>query len=159
MITLKKLTWDMYPEYIALNVAKGQETYVATPLESLAEAYMNVSSGIYEAAAMGIFEDGALIGHTLIYRGRDEKGVFYDLHRFMVDSRYQGGGTGRRVFAAVMDYILSFPMGDAERVVLDYLHVNFKAEKLYKAYGFADTGEFNRLGEERAELWLNKQQI
>ena len=149
MITLKIVDWSTFKECVGLSVQKEQEKYVMSNLLSFAEAYMNVTCNICKAQTMAIYEDEKMVGFTLIYYRNSEEESFYEIRRFMIDQNYQKKGYGKKAFGEILTYIISLPMGQAKKVVLDYMPCNDIASRIYHFFGFQDTEEYNEHGEVR----------
>ena len=155
MIRLENITWDMFKDFKELSVNENQNKYVASSVISLAEAYIHNSNQMCKAIVKVIYNDQDMIGYALINYIPNNDGGFYDFHRFMIDKRYQGKGFGKIVFCTVMDYIKTMPMGNASKVIIEFMPENAVASHIYHAYGFNDTNEFNKFGEIKAELILS----
>jgi len=147
MVELRKVTWENYDEVVALKVSEHQRGYVATNLESLAHAYVALSSG--EAAApYGIYADGVLVGFIMYgyFVGEAGSGLpyagepFYYLWRFMVDEKYQGKGYGRQALNLALEEIKGKPFGAAKYVSLSYELSNVTGKAFYGSVGFVETG-------------------
>jgi diamine N-acetyltransferase len=154
MVQLENITWDMFQDFKELAVHESQNKYVASSVISLAEAYVHNSNQMCKAVVKAIYKDTDLIGYALIQYTPNGGDSFYDFHRFMIDQSYQGKGFGKIAFYAVMDYIKTMPMGNASKVIIEFMPENEAASHIYHSYGFIDTNEFNRFGEIKAELRL-----
>ena len=140
-------------EIVALKVAKGQESFVASNTTSILEAYAALASGGV-AMPFGLYENGEPVGFAMIGFGCEDwpeapaiAHDTYNLWRFMIDERHQGCGLGRKGLEAVLAFIRTFPCGKADRVWLSYEPENEKARRLYQSFGFVETGEMD--GNER----------
>lgn len=156
MIHLENVTWDVFHKFKELLVNENQNKYVASSVISLAKAYIHNSMQICKAEVKAIFNDDDLIGYAEIQYIPKCNDSYYDFHRFMIDKKYQGRGFGKTAFATVMNYIKTMPMGDATKVIIEYMPENVVASQIYHTYGFNDTNEFNKLGEIKAELVFNE---
>lgn len=58
--------------------------------------------------------------------------------RFMIDNKYQGQGFGRESFKQTLDFIKTFPCGEAEYILLSYEPSNELGRKLYGSFGFKE---------------------
>ena len=67
----------------------------------------------------------------------------YNLWRLMIDTTYQGNGYGREAVKLALDFIRTFPCGNAEYCWLSYEPENYVALKLYSSFGFEETGEMD----------------
>ncbi len=149
MLRLSQADWTNFKECINLSVLKEQERFVASNLYSFAEAYMNITYGVYEVQPMIIYHDDTMIGFTLLYYKKLKEESYYEIRRIMIDQNFQGRGYGKKAFDTIMEYIKTFPMGIAKKAVLDYMPCNDTASHIYHNYGFRDTEEFNQDGEVR----------
>lgn len=70
----------------------------------------------------------------------------YNLWRLMIDKDYQNRGFGRKAVQLALDYIKTFPCGEAEYCWLSYEPENIAARQLYRSFGFEETGDMD--GEE-----------
>ena len=64
----------------------------------------------------------------------------------MIDKRYQGRGYGRQTLKLALDFVRTFPCGQAEYCEISYEPENTVAKKLYQSFGFEENGEMD--GEE-----------
>ena len=65
----------------------------------------------------------------------------YSLWRLMIDEKYQKKGYGKEAVRLALDFIRTWPCGEAEYCVLSYEPENEVAQKLYHSFGFIETGE------------------
>ncbi len=148
MVTLRKIDNTNVWEVCRLHVKKEQEDFVASNMESLAEAFaVRESGGV--ALPFGIYADDAPVGFMMF--GYDvvpgEEGMpeiargNYCIWRFMIDKAHQDKGYGKEALRLAIDYVKTFPCGEAECVYLSYEPENTGAAKLYHSFGFAENGE------------------
>ena len=64
----------------------------------------------------------------------------------MIDKNHQKRGYGREAVKLALNFIKTFPCGKAEYCWLSYEPENEVASRLYRSFGFAETGEMD--GEE-----------
>ncbi|MBR5364837.1 MAG: GNAT family N-acetyltransferase, partial [Clostridia bacterium] len=62
----------------------------------------------------------------------------YLLWRFMIDKEYQRNGYGKKALKLALDYIKTYPCGDAKCCWLSYEPENEVARKLYGSFGFEE---------------------
>ena len=62
----------------------------------------------------------------------------YLIWRFMIDKKYQGKGYGKKAFQLAMDYVRTFPVGEAKYCWLSYEPENEVARNLYASFGFKE---------------------
>lgn len=65
----------------------------------------------------------------------------YLFWRLMVDERFQGKGYGKAGIKLGLDFIRTWPCGEAECCVITYEPENEVAKKLYASFGFEENGE------------------
>lgn len=147
MIFFKDITNKNVWDVCRLKVKKGQESFVAWNVESLAEAYATRNEG-NNALPLAVYDDEELIGFVMIGKGTvgDEEGSEmimnnYSLWRFMIDERYQGKGYAPRILDEVIKLVRTFPYGKAEYIWLSYEPENTHGREIYMEYGFKETGE------------------
>lgn len=59
----------------------------------------------------------------------------------MIDKEYQNKGYGKKALKLALEFIKSFPCGRAEYCWLSYEPENEVARRLYRSFGFVETGE------------------
>ena len=142
MLQLEKITGKNVWDILKLCVSEEQKNFVAGNDISIIEAYTAITGNGY-AFPFGIYEDDTPIGFLMIGFDTDEhwedapiiaKGN-YNLWRLMIDKRYQGKGYGKEANTK------------AEYCWLSYEPENETASRLYRSFGFVETGEMD--GEER----------
>lgn len=160
-ITLEKITYKNYVKVIwGLKVKASQKDFVASNPNSLAEAYVAITNGGV-ALPFAICRNGKPVGFLMIgygaseddFEGEDPAFIAmakesYSLWRFMIDKRYQGRGFGRKAMQLALDYIRTFPCGQAKTCWLSYEPENEVAKRLYASFGFIEHPEFYKEGEE-----------
>ena len=62
----------------------------------------------------------------------------YLIWRFMIDKKYQKKGYGREAMRLALDFIRTFPCGEADYCWLSYEPGNEVARKLYASFGFEE---------------------
>ncbi|WP_302398744.1 GNAT family N-acetyltransferase [Neglectibacter timonensis] len=145
MMELKKVDRGNLEAMLSLEVDKGQESFVAPNVVSLAEAYVAVTSG-FAALPFGIYEDGVPVGFVMFGYGQDPESPpvaknNYCIWRFMIDKAYQHRGLGRKALDICLEYLRTYPCGRAEYCWLSYEPENEKARSLYRSAGFRENGE------------------
>lgn len=133
---------------VNLNVREDQKGFVATNSESIIEAYIAEKFNGH-AYPFGIFDDDTPVGFLMIGYGVDDYWTDapriaegnYNLWRLMIDEKYQRMGYGRQAIRLALDFIHTYPCGEAECCYLSYEPENAVAKKLYNAMGFRETGE------------------
>ena len=148
MIHLEKVNYDNAWAICKLRPNKTQKHYVASNANSLAEAYaFQQSDG--KVLTYGIYNDKKPVGFVMIGydlplddEETEEKYWFvrgsYIIWRFMIDKRYQMRGYGREAIKQAIEFVKTFPCGEAEYCVLSYSPTNEAAKKFYESVGFVE---------------------
>jgi diamine N-acetyltransferase len=146
MITLRKITLDNRRQVFNLEVSEEQRKFVASNLSSIATAYVLATNGGHPMP-FAIYNDEIVVGFVLIAYGITSYELpavaenNYTIIRLMIGKQYQNQGFGREALNKILEYIRTFPVGNAKYCWLEYAHENTVAEKLYKKMGFVDNGE------------------
>ena len=154
-IHLEKIDWDNYEKVLKLKVTKEQENYVASNKASLIHAFLELSDGI-PVYAFAIYYGKRIVGFIQLMYDDDWTGYeredwlksdlyqeykgkpYYYIWRFMIDKKYQNQGYGREAFKQAIDFIKTFPSGEAQYILLSYEPSNEVAKKLYASFGFEE---------------------
>lgn len=122
---------------LALDVAKGQEGFVESVEECLAEAKQ-----WRQWRPVAIYDGVQVVGFAMYgyLFGR----VWFD--RLLIDRNYQGRGYGRAAVETLLGRICREYPGKS-RIYLSVVEGNVQAEKLYKSFGFEYNGERDVKGE------------
>jgi diamine N-acetyltransferase len=127
-VNLQEISFENWRECVELSVRSDQRDLICNNAESLAES--GVTPG---AQSLGIFVGSTMVGLVVILRSE-----LMEIHRFMVDHRWQGRGVGKQAIRLVLKHIQK---EDPSRdIVIKFLYWNNVAEKLYVSVGFVDTG-------------------
>ena len=147
-LRLEKVTYANYEEILNLQVSENQKEFVADNEFSLVDAYLTLSDG-RSVLPFGIYNGNEPIGFIMIsYDYIDDveetpgisKGN-YLIWRFMIDKNQQKKGYGRKVLSLALDFIRTFPCGEADYCWLSYETENTVARDLYHSVGFVENGE------------------
>src|SRR3954465_429625 len=95
-VTLREITKENWRQIIALQLAEGQEGFVASNVYSLAQAKVDPVR-----IPLAIYSDETPVGF-IMYNDRPLDDGSYHISRLMVDREHQGKGYGR---AAVVEVI------------------------------------------------------
>ena len=153
VIRLEKLNGKNVWDILELTVSENQKNFVASNEISIIEAYTTITAN-GRAFPFGIYDDDTPVGFLMIGYDVDDywedapeiaKGN-YNLWRLMIDEKQQGKGFGKEAVKLALDYIKTFPCGEAEYCWLSYEPENTVAAGLYHSFGFSETGEMD--GEE-----------
>lgn len=146
---LEEVNTENFYDLMRLSVAEGQENFVAPNGYSLAEAYAVLAAGRY-VRPFGLYEGDTPVGFAMIghnsFDNADRPAAYRDsycLWRFMIDKRYQGRGLGKAAVQLLLDFIRTFPDGEAETCCLSYEPENIAAKTLYASFGFRPNGEMD----------------
>lgn len=151
MLRLEKVNGKNVWELLKLTVSESQKNYVAANEVSIIEAYTAISGNGY-AFPFGIYNGDTPVGFLMIGFDVDDDWVDapdiakgnYSLWRLMIDKDYQNRGFGRKAVQLALDYIKTFPCGEAEYCWLSYEPENEAARQLYRSFGFEETGDMDR---------------
>ena len=153
MLRLEKVNGKNVWDILKLCVAEEQSSFVAGNDISIIEAYVVITGNGY-VFPFGIYEDDTPVGFLMI--GFDTNDYWdddpsiakgnYNLWRLMIDKDHQNKGHGKEAVRLALDFIKTFPCGEAEYCWLSYEPENEAARKLYRSFGFVETGEMD--GEE-----------
>lgn len=148
MIRIEKVNAKNIWDILELSVSKDQESFVAPNDLSIIEAYIAVT-GNGHAFPFEIFENDDPVGFLMI--GYDVDDYYenpphiaygnYSIWRLMIDEKYQNKGYGKEALRLALEFVRSFPCGEAEFCYLSYELENTKAKKLYSEFGFLENGE------------------
>lgn len=155
----EKITWDNFEAIMNLHVNKEQRSFVARNKDSLVHAYLAVAQDGKQVFPFGIYLGKKPVGFIMIgYDIGEDDGTepcadwflrnSYFIWRFMIDKRYQGKGYGRQALQLALDFIRTFPAGEAQYCWLSYEPTNEVARKLYLSFGFVEQPEHYEEGEE-----------
>ncbi|MBR4462674.1 MAG: GNAT family N-acetyltransferase [Erysipelotrichaceae bacterium] len=157
-IHLEKVTEDNVEAIVDLNVSKEQRKFVASNNWSLIDAYLSLAEG-KPVFPFGIYNGKTLVGFIMISYDNDWTGYerdawlnsenyrfyrdkyYYYIWRFMIDKRFQGRGYGREALRLALEFVRTFPCGEAEYCVLSYEPTNEAAKRFYGSFGFEELNE------------------
>ena len=145
LIELKEITSENIDEVLALKVDEGQKSFVSSNGDSLAQAYVYSKT----AFPFAVYDNDTIVGFIMM--GYYEVKSYYTLWKFMIDSRYQHKGYGRKALELGIKYLQD--RFDVTEVYTGVVPGNTVAKKLYKSVGFKDTGLIE-LGMEEMRLIL-----
>ena len=143
-VTLREITEDSVRRICNLSVRDNQRNFVASNAESIAEAYFSK-----HAWFRAIYADEIPIGFVML-EDRPEESI-YDLWRFMIDTRYQRMGFGRRTMALLIEHVKTRP--NATELLTNVIQPEGGPQSFYEKLGFRLTGEYEE-GEAVMRLFL-----
>jgi diamine N-acetyltransferase len=144
VISLRPIDSTNYRECIELSVAPEQRGFVASNVQSLADAY------VWRQAAepYAVYSDHQMVGFALLFpfagdvddesvpEPGTERGMV--LVRLMIDGRFQGRGYGKGALEAIVENVRERGL---PTVRLSVVPENEQALEFYRRNGFAETGE------------------
>lgn len=145
-----KNVWDV----IDLKVSREQKSFVAPNDISLLQAYTAQGTGC-SAFPFAIYNDKKAVGFLMI--GYNEAALYdlyeeeaasalrnnYSLWRLMIGKKYQKRGYGREAIRLALDFVRTWPCGEAEYCEVSYEPENEVAARLYRSFGFEENGEMD----------------
>lgn len=148
MLRIEKVNGKNVWEILKLTVKEEQMNFVASNDISIIEAYTSITGGGY-AFPFGIYYNNLLVGFLMVGYGIDDywedapkiANNNYNLWRLMIDKKYQHKGYGKGAVKLALDFIRTKPCGEAEYCWLSYEPDNIVAKKLYRLFGFVETGD------------------
>ena len=132
-VFLREVTKDNLHAVLRLQVAPGQEKFVASNAVSIAQAYFDRDTAWFRA----VYDGEAPAGFVMVHD--DAAGSTYTLWRFMIDARFQGRGLGREALERVIDYVRTRP--GATALMTSCVDAPGGPGPFYERMGFAYTGE------------------
>lgn len=149
MVSLKPVDSKNVWKLLRLKVSPEQDDFVATNTQSIVEAYTTVTAGGV-ALPFGIYDGDTPVGFLMLGYGDlpDEENPEiskdnYCIWRFMIDEKCQHRGYGKAAMQLALDYVRTFPCGEAKYCWLSYEPENSRAAALYHSFGFKENGEFD----------------
>jgi diamine N-acetyltransferase len=133
-VTLRPVTRDNWSAVVDMQLAPGQEHFVASNTLSLAQAY-----AMPECQPFAVYAGEEPVGFVMI--GREPETGREWVIRLMVDARHQGQGYGRAALNLAIERLRETTGCDA--VYLSYEPNNDVAARLYASVGFVLTGEID----------------
>lgn len=133
-ISLKPITEQNRDECISLKPRQDQMEFVASNLDSLEKAVEEPSTG-----AFGIYNEDTMVGFTLFDVTPYEDDDCFWIVRFMIDEQHQGRGLGKAALGEIIT-TMSHIEG-CTRIRTSHVPDNQVVNKLYKSYGFQETGD------------------
>ncbi len=134
-ICLRPVTFENFRECVKLSVREDQKAYVATNMQSLAQAYVNkrlYPCAIYRGDLFGrdMTADDAMVGFVM-YQIWDEIGF---VMRLMIGAEHQRKGYGRAAMLEVIRRLKGEVL--VERIATSVIPANEGAMALYVSLGF-----------------------
>ena len=148
MLRLEKVNGKNIWDILKLRVSGEQEDFVVGNDISIIEAYIALTANGH-AFPFGVYADDTPVGFLMVGYDADDdwedapaiaRGN-YNLWRLMIDQHFQGRGYGREALRLALKFVRTYPCGPAECCWLSYEPENEAARRLYRSFGFAETGE------------------
>ena len=138
-IELREVTDEVREELRSVRVGEGQERFVSSVEESLAEAELYPQAKPWFRA---VYADGVAVGFVMISWDVEPDppelwGPWF-LWKLLIDERHQGRGLGREVVLAIVD-IVRHEGGDA--LITSYGEGPGGPGGFYRGLGFVPTGD------------------
>jgi diamine N-acetyltransferase len=155
-LTLEEITSDNRDAVLALRVAPGQERFVSSVRDSLAEAAeYGHANPWYRAVYVG-GETALPVGFVMIswnVRPRPPEiiGPWF-LWKLLIDERYQGRGYGTGVVRHIAELVRA---EGATELLTSYVPDDDGPAGFYQRLGFVPTGELDQEGEVIVRLGLH----
>jgi GNAT superfamily N-acetyltransferase len=153
-ITLREITADNARSVLALRLAPGQERFVSSVADSLAEAEEHPEGNPWFRA---VYADGRPVGFVMLSwdvepRPPDINGPWF-LWKLLIDSRHQGKGYGREVVERIVDVVRG---QGATELLTSHVPGEGGPAGFYARLGFVPTGELDPEGEILLRLRLHE---
>jgi GNAT superfamily N-acetyltransferase len=154
-VTLQEITDENSEAVLALRVAPGQERFVSSVQDSLAEAAEYPHANPWYRAVSASGEQVGPVGFVMVSwncqpRPPEIIGPWF-LWKLLIDQRYQGRGYG----AAVVRQIVGLVRAEgATELLTSYVPEDGGPAGFYQRLGFVPTGELDENGEVIVRLAL-----
>ena len=144
-ITLRAITEDNADAVLAVQLAPGQERFVTSVADSLAEADDYPQGNPWFRA---VYDDGEPVGFVMLSwdvepQPPDINGPWF-LWKLLIDERHQGRGYGSEAVRQVARLVRA---EGARELLTSYVPGDGGPAGFYKRLGFAPTGELDADGE------------
>jgi GNAT superfamily N-acetyltransferase len=153
-ITLREITEDDAASVLALRLAPGQERFVSSVADSLAEARRYPQGNPWYRA---VHADGQPVGFVMlswdVAPAPPEINGPWFLWKLLIDHRYQGKGYGREVVRQIVEVVRG--QGGTE-LLTSYVPGEGGPAGFYARLGFVPTGELDPEGEVLLRLDLQE---
>ena len=132
-VTLREVTADTVRAICKLAVEEQQTKFVAANALSISQAYFSE-----HAWFRAIYADEAPVGFVML--DDQPAKTEYFLWRFMIDTKYQGMGFGRRAIELVVEHVKTRPR--ATEFLTSVVQGEGSPQQFYEKLGFKSTGKF-----------------
>ena len=132
MVHLEPVTKENLDAVLRLEVSDSQKSFVSTPAESLAQAYVYTGT----VFPFAVYHDQNIVGFIMM--GYYEEKAYYTLWKLLIDRNCQRRGYGRKALELGIAFL-------KERFRVNEIYTgvspgNTAARSLYHSLGFQDTG-------------------
>jgi diamine N-acetyltransferase len=154
-VTLKKITNENREAVLALRVAPGQEQYVSSVRDSLAEAAEYPHAKPWHRAVFADGESAGPVGFVMVSWNCEPQppeiiGPWF-LWKLLIDERYQGRGYGTAVIRHIAELVRA---EGATELLTSFVPGDSGPARFYERLGFVPTGELDDSGEIIVRLGL-----
>lgn len=151
-VDLREITDDNREPVLALRVAPGQERFVSSVPDSLAEAAEYPHANPWFRA---VYADGEPVGFVMVSWNvaPGQPGIIgpWFLWKLLIDARHQGRGLGRAVVRRVAELVRA---EGATELLTSHVPYDDGPAGFYERLGFVPTGEVDPEGEVIIRLTL-----
>ncbi len=154
-VTLEEITGEHRDAVLALRVAPGQERFVSSVQDSLAEAADYPQAKPWYRAVYASSEPAGPVGFVMISWNCEPHppeiiGPWF-LWKLLIDERYQGRGYGTAVVRQIAELVQA---EGASELLTSYIPEDDGPVGFYQRLGFMPTGELDANGEVIVRLAL-----
>jgi len=154
-VTLEEITDENREAVLALRVAPGQEQFVSSVQDSLAEATEYPHAKPWYRAVFARGELAGPVGFVMVSWNCEPQppeiiGPWF-LWKLLIDERYQGRGYGAAVVRQIVELVRA---EGATELLTSFVPGDSGPAGLYQRLGFMPTGEFDDSGEVIVRLGL-----
>jgi diamine N-acetyltransferase len=154
-VTLEEITDQNREAVLALRVAPGQERFVSSVRDSLAEAAEYPHARPWYRAVCASGEPAGPVGFVMVSWNVKPQppeiiGPWF-LWKLLIDERYQGRGYGAAIVRQIADLVRA---EGATELLTSYVPEGGGPAGFYQRLGFVATGEFDDDGEVIVRLGL-----
>jgi len=154
-VTLEEITDENREAVLALRVAPGQEEFVSSVRESLAEAAEYPHAKPWYRAVFASSEPAGPVGFVMVSWNCEPQppeiiGPWF-LWKLLIDERYQGRGYGTAVIRQIAELVRA---EGATELLTSFVSGDSGPAGFYQRLGFVPTGELDDSGEIIVRLGL-----
>lgn len=135
-ITLREISMETVDSICELTVLDEQKQFVASNAESIAYAYFSKDTWI-----KAVYYKEDIAGFMMVYK--DKEDCEYFLWRFMIDSRFQSKGIGKKAIEILIDDLKSKNDGYKE-LYTTVVEGEGGPKGFYEKLGFKISGDYIR---------------